>query len=146
MNSRMTQQSHRRLRLLPTFRQLLLVTMVIFVPVLTLASEPTKANQVRAQGIVKDAIVRYVTTILVEPNSVSVLTSKDIEGVRPKCATNINILVIDPSSAVGRAALATILSAAAEEKKIDLYGTGACNDKVKADAEELEAVVVKYQD
>lgn len=140
----MTRQS--RGRLSPTFMQLVLLTLVLFSSAGASASEATKETKVRIGGKVLNAFVRHVGTILVEPNSVTVLTSKDIEGVRPKCATNINIFVINPTSAVGRAALATILSAASEGKPIDLYGTGACNNKVKADAEELEAVVVKYND
>jgi len=130
-------------------RLLLLMRLAILVPVaittgMAIAGEPEFVNGVRKQGKALKVTIRHVTAIQVGTESVSVVPSRDIEGDRPSCATNKAIFAINPSSPGGRAALALILSAASEGTTVDLWGTGACNNAVKSDAEELEAVVLRY--
>ena len=99
----------------------------------------------RIQGWVKYSTIQEISTQTIHPAWVLVNPKQTVSGSRPKCATNTNVFVIDPTTTGGRAALASILSAAAEGNLVDLYGTGKCNQKLKADAEELEAVVVKFK-
>lgn len=116
----------------------------LLVPVLLLCPLSALAEE-NLQGKAENSTIREISTQLNNEPSVVVNPSKTIEGKRPKCATNTNVFSINPNTAQGRAAIASILSAVAEGYLVDLYGSGKCNPKVKGDAEELEAVKVKIK-
>lgn len=92
---------------------------------------------------VKNTTITHVSVDL-DGNVAWVRSALDVPGKPSSCVNDKNIFAIDPSTPEGRAALAVVLSAASEAKKVDLYGTGRCNPKVKNDAEELSAVLIIY--
>ena len=131
------------------YRIRLLMPLLLFISVIVtigtaIADEAGAGQAVRKQGQALGVTIRQVTAIQVEPTSVTVAPHPGIEGDRPSCATNAAIFAINPATAGGRAAVALIVSAASEGTKVDLWGTGACNNAVKSDAEELEAIVLRY--
>ena len=131
------------------YRIQLLIPLVMFISVIVtigtaIADEAGAGQVVRKQGKALRVTIRQVTAVQIEPTSVTVAPHPRIEGDRPSCATNAAIFAINPATAGGRAAMALIVSAASEGTKVDLWGTGACNNAVKSDAEELEAIVLRY--
>ena len=131
------------------YRIRLLMPLLLFISVIVtigtaIADEVGAGQAVRKQGEALGVTIRQVTAIQVEPTSVTVAPHPGITGDRPSCATNAAIFAINPATAGGRAAMALIVSAASEGTKVDLWGTGACNNAVKSDAEELEAIVLRY--
>ena len=123
---------------------LLLFISVIVTIGTAIADEVGAGQAVRKQGQALGVTIRQVTAIQVEPTSVTVAPHPGITGDRPSCAANAAIFAINPATVGGRAAMALIVSAASEGTKVDLWGTGACNNAVKSDAEELEAIVLRY--
>ena len=131
------------------YRIQLLIPLVMFISVIVtigtaIADEAGAGQVVRKQGKALRVIIRQVTAVQIEPTSVTVAPHPRIEGDRPSCATNTAIFAINPATAGGRAAVALLLSAASEGTTVGLWGTGACNNAVKSDAEELEAIVLRY--
>lgn len=117
----------------------------VFVTILSLWPPCTLAED-RVQGRALNSTIREISSMPVDPAWVLVTPKEIVIGKRPNCKNlNPNVFAINPKTMAGQAALALILSAAAEGNPVDLYGSGKCNAKVKADAEELEGVVVKFR-
>lgn len=103
----------------------------------------------RLQGYIEGTIIDQITVVTEVVKGGETKTAfpyvvvKDVIQGQPDCGrTNNRKFVIDLSTHLGRAAMATLISAAAEGKKVSLWGNGKCNLMEKS--ETLSAVTVMY--